>query len=448
MARQSVPHDHDAERSVLGAAMLEQRALDETVSRLRPEDFHDKRNRECFDVIRRLAAESKPVDEITVAGGLSFADKGAYTSALTELVPTAVNVSAYIGIVREKSARRGILEATKNAALEAIESEDTPQTIADRAAAALSATAVHRGDNFATPARDLLRDEIRQVERLAEGSQQQRGIRCGYYDLDSRLGGYSPGSLNLIAARPSMGKTALATNVMVGAALRGAKALMYSLEMNKSEVAQRILAAEARVNLNLLRNGKLDAEEWSLVMRAANRVHNLTLDIATPPSINILELRAQTRMWRNDRGGLDMLVIDYLQLMKGSAKRYEREESEISEISQGLKALARELDIPVIALVQLNRQCEARPDKRPMLSDLRGSGSLEQDADTVTFIYRDEYYHPNTQDKGEAEIIIAKNRNGARGGRPVLMRWSDAWARFDNALDNTRTGQMSMVGGA
>ncbi len=452
MSRQSTPHDHDAERSVLGACMLDARALDEVLTLLRPEDFHDRRNRECFEAARSLSADSKPVDETTVGAELKRTGKlegigGEYLARLTEEVPTATNARFYALIVRDASSRRAILDASRVAANDAIESEDSPQVIADRAAALMSAAAVRNGDRFSTPARDLVREEIGNMERLASGSAKDRGLRTGFYDLDNRLAGLAPGSLTLVAARPSMGKTALATNMMVGAAELGAKSLFFSLEMNKTEVAQRLIASEACVDLNALRNGKLSTSDWSKTMRAADRVHRMSLDIATPATVTILELRAMARKWRADNGGLDLVLVDYLQLMRGSGKRYEREEQEISEISRGLKALARELDIPVIALAQLNRQCEARPDKRPMLSDLRGSGSLEQDTDVVLFIYRDEYYHEDTQCPGVAEIIVAKNRNGARGGRPVLLRWSDAQTRFDNISDRPDTGQMSFASG-
>lgn len=425
-----IPHDHDAERSVLGAAMLDPKALDDVVSSLRPEDFHDRRHREAFAAIRTLAAQSAPVDEVTVGGAVSFADKGNYLAQLTEEVPSTVNTGAYVRMVRDMRVRRDIIAAAQRAALEAVESGDTPQVIADRASAAIASAAAAQSEEIATSVRDLLRAETKRLERAQRG-EVDRGLQTGFPDLDERLGGLHKSNLVIVAGRPAMGKTALATQMAANAAERGAKTLLFSLEMSQTEVTQRLLSTSAQVDLNRIRYGKLIEADWVRAFNAAQRLHPLAFAISTKADLTILQLRSLTRRWKAQNGGLDLVLVDYLQLMSGEDARDQRER-EVAKISRGLKALAMELQIPIVALAQLSRACEARENKRPRLSDLRESGGIEQDADAVLFVYRDDYYDPGTDTPGVAEIILAKNRNGQSGGEPIRLKWTPECTRFDN----------------
>lgn len=425
-----IPHDLDAERSVLGACMLDPKAADEVVTFLHPEDFHDRRNREAFDAVRRLAAESKPVDEVTVGNTVAFADKGNYLAKMTEDVPSTVNVGFYMRLVRDMRARRDIVAAAEAAALEAIDGKDTPQVIADRASAAIAAAAASQTEEIATSVRDLLRHETKRLERATKGDV-DRGLQTGFPDLDARLGGLHKANLVIVAGRPAMGKTALATQMAAHAAAEGAKTLLFSLEMSQSEVTQRLLSTSSRVDLNNIRYGRMGNADWAKAYSAAQRLHPLAFAISTKADLTILQLRSLARRWKAQNGGLDLVLVDYLQLMSGEDAR-ENREREVAKISRGLKALAMELQIPIVALAQLSRACESRENKRPRLSDLRESGGIEQDADAVLFVYRDDYYDPNSSDQGVAEIILAKNRNGQSGGDAVRLKWTPECTRFDN----------------
>lgn len=429
----TAPRDHTAERAILGCAMLSEQALDAAVTRLSPMDFDDKRNRQIFEAMRALSAVSKPVDEVTVGGLVRFESANVYLHGVVSTTPMGEHVGPYLDQVRDKTARRAILEAARDAVDLATKSTESVQVIADKASAAMSKAVIEHNDEIATPIRELVRVEFNRIERMKAGDKRP-GLFTGYYDIDRRLGGWQPGNLYIIAARPGMGKTALATRAAQGAAEQGAKTLIFSMEMSKEELVQRQLAQTARVSLTHIRNGTLSAVEWLKVTQAADVLHRPTFDVSTDSDLTILQLRSKARRWRAQRGGIDLIVVDYLQLMSGGDRRGERER-EVAEISRGLKALAMELQIPVIALSQLNRGVEARPDKRPRLSDLRESGAVEQDADAVLFIYRDDYYHPDTDEPGVAEIIFGKNRHGATGGDAVKLNWDGPCTRFDSYSD-------------
>jgi replicative DNA helicase len=425
-----IPHDHDAERSVLGAVMLDARVLDDAVSTLHPEDFHDRRHREAFEVMRRLAAASTPVDQVSVGAGVTFADKGDYLARLTEEVPTTANAGLYMRMVRDARARRDIIDAAQKAALEASGSTDTPQQIADRASAAIAAAAASQSEEIATSVRDLLRAETKRLERAQRG-EVDHGLATGFTDLDERLGGMQKANLIIVAGRPAMGKTALASQIAANAAVAGAKVLFFSLEMSQGEVTQRLLSTSSRVDLNRIRYGRMGEADWVKSFNAAQRLHPATLAVSTKADLTILQLRSLARRWKVQNGGLDLVLVDYLQLMSGERRDGNRER-EVAEISRGLKALAMELQIPIVALAQLSRACEARENKRPRLSDLRESGGIEQDADAVLFVYREDYYDPNTADRGVAEVILGKNRNGQSGGEAVRLKWTPECTRFDS----------------
>jgi replicative DNA helicase len=425
-----MPHDIDAERAVLGSMMLDAKAVDEGTSRLAATDFYDPRHQEAFRAICALTAGSRPIDEVTVAGVVEFKGKGEYLANLTETTPTTANAGHYMHVVREKAARRAIIQAAREAAELAMTSDETPATIADKAAASMAEAVASHNEEVATPVKELLKAEVKRLERAQKGDV-DRGLETGFYDIDRRLGGMHAADLIIVAGRPAMGKSSLADAMARGCALKGARVLAFNLEMGKPAITQRMIAAEGRVDLNRIRFGQLRDSDWVKTFNAANRLHPLQYSIATKADLSILKLRADARRWKSQQGGLDLIVVDYLQLMTSDRKDGNRER-EVAEISRGLKALAIELQIPIIALSQLNRGLEQRKDKRPMLSDLRESGAVEQDADAVLFVYRDDYYHPDTDDKGIAEIIFGKVRNGESGGEPARLRWVPESTRFEN----------------
>lgn len=425
----AVPQDLDAERSVLGSMMLDPRAVDEAAVRLAPHHFHDPRHREAFQAMLSLAAQSQPVDQVTVGGLTKFEGARDYLANLTETTPTAVNVGFYASTVIEKAARRAIIQAAMEAADLAANSEEGAEAIADKAAAAMSQAAAAQNEEIAVSVRDLLRTENARLERAHKG-EIERGIETGFIDLDARLGGLCPANLIIVAGRPAMGKTALATLMASNAAERGAKVLFFSMEMGQAEVTQRLLSSVSRVDLNRIRYGQLQSHDWPKAFSATQRLYSLPFAISTKADLTIMQLRSLTRRWRAQNGGLDLVVVDYLQLMSGNSRN--GREREVAEISRGLKALAMELKIPIVALAQLSRACESRDNKRPRLSDLRESGGIEQDADAVLFVYRDDYYDPKSPDQGVAEIIIGKNRNGLSGADPVRLKWTPECTRFDN----------------
>lgn len=422
-----LPSDTEAERAVLGSMMLDPKAVDEATSSLASGDFYDPRHREVFDAMCALSAGSQPIDEVSVGGAVKFADAKTYLTETTEWTPTAVNVGHYIRVVREKSSRRAIIEAAREAIDLAMTSEDEPAAIADTAAAALAQAVAGQNEVVAIHVKDLLRAEVRRMERAKDG-EVQRGWLTGFYDLDQILGGLQGGNLIIVAGRPSMGKSALADAIARGVAGNGATVLAFNLEMGEGEIVQRMLASDGRVDLNRIRYGELRDADWVRTFNAASRLHPLKYAVAARSDLSILKLRADARRWKAKHGSLDLIVVDYLQLMTG--ERRDNREREVAEISRGLKALAMEMRIPVIALSQLNRGLEQRKDKRPMLSDLRESGALEQDANAVIFVYRDDYYNPNTDEKGVAEISVSKNRNGPTG--IVKLLWKPEFTRFDN----------------
>lgn len=424
-----IPQDIEAERSALGCAMLNPKALDELLTQLAPHHFYEPRHREAFEAMAQLASESRVVDQVTVAGAVKFADAFRYLNASVELTPLGETVGSYIATVREKAARRAIMDAAREAAERAANTDMSAQDIADQAAAAMANAAAAHNEEIAVMVKDLIIAETRRLERAHKGDV-ERGLETGFYDLDQRLGGLQAANLLIVAGRPGMGKTALATMIAAQAAEKGAHTLFFSMEMGQSEVTQRLLSSMARVDLNRIRYGQLADSDWARAFSAASRMHPLKFAVSTKADLTILQLRSMARRWKSQNGGLDLVVVDYLQLMSGNSRN--GREREVAEISRGLKSLAMELKIPVIALAQLSRACEARDNKRPRLSDLRESGGIEQDADAVLFVYRDDYYNPETSEKNVAEIIVGKNRNGLAGDAPVKLMWRAECTRFEN----------------
>jgi len=414
------PQDVEAEKCVLGSIFLDKSALLKVVEILTPEDFYRAAHGAIFRTMLDLFNRNEPIDLITVHAALKERDLleqvggASYLAELASFVPTAANVVYYANIVREKAIlRRLILASTEIASrcYEAVEPVDELLEEAERKIFEIRA----QGDRKSFfPIKEVIKDAVLQIEHLHQRREDVTGVPTGFYEFDRLTAGLQNSDLIIVAGRPSMGKTSFALNIAQHAAIEhNIPVAIFSLEMSKEQLATRMLCAEARVDAQGVRTGRLSEADWQRLTYAANRLSQAGIFIDDTPAITVLELRAKARRLLAEHG-LGLVIIDYLQLMRGRERR-ERREQEISEISSSLKAMAKELNVPVVALSQLNRRVEERPDKRPQLSDLRESGAIEQDADVIVFIYRDEVYNKNTNDKGIAELIIGKQRNGPTG---------------------------------
>ena len=430
------PQDIDAERSVLGALMIDPIASNDVFGNLQPAHFYRPAHAKIYEVIVSLAEENQPVDEITTASGLE--SKGelegiggrAYLTELTNRLPSAANIEYHAGIVLKHALMRSLISVANSISTAGYEGTTDVADLLDRAESKIFEITSNRDQKSFSPMKDLVKSAITHIEKLFEQKQAITGCPSGFAKFDEMTAGLQPSDLIIVAGRPSMGKTALALNMAQNAALQHKKVVaVFSLEMSKDSLVMRMLCSEGRISGHKLRKGALQQADWSRLADAAGRLADANMFIDDTGALNVLEMRAKCRRLKAERGELDLIVIDYLQLMHGRGGN-EGREKEISEISRGLKALARELSCPVIALSQLNRGVESRTDKRPMLSDLRESGAIEQDADLIAFVYRDEYYHPETEDKGVAEVIIGKQRNGSVG--TVKLKFFNEFVRFEN----------------
>ncbi|MEI6446936.1 MAG: replicative DNA helicase [Actinomycetes bacterium] len=439
------PHDVEAELSVLSAILLSERSLYGIVvgSQLKPEDFYRTQHAAVFAAMLELYHASEPIDTLLVkerlrkdnrleeAGGEAFID------SLAAAAPLAANVRNYAAIVREKALLRRLLTSTYEIQRAVAENDFDAREIVERAEMAILEVARDDTQKDFVTAGDILRTEIDKLEKLASGERVRGGTPTGFYDLDALTGGFQPGNLIIIAARPSMGKSALVTNIAENAAIdHQIPVALFSLEMAEAELGQRFLASQAMIPGEKLQKGQVAKNSWSDVLDASNRIDGAPLYIDDTSDIGIMEVRAKARRLdqrlRNPdgTGGLGLIIVDYLQLMRADARITNRVE-QVGQMSRGLKILARELEVPVIALSQLSRKVEDRGEKRPLLSDLRDSGQIEQDADLVMFIYRDEYYDPEgTQRPGEADLIIAKHRNGPL--RDIPLTFQSKYPKFLN----------------
>ncbi len=413
------PHSLDAEVSVVGSMMLSRDAIAEVIELVGPEDFYRGAHRTMFEAIRDLYDRGEPIDPVLLGDELALrgrlADVGGHVGIIevAERVPTAANALYYARMVSQAAVRRRLIDA--GTAITRLGYEPTtgvPEAV-DSAEQMIFDVAQHgRGPTEFTPIKDLLRQSYDILEQLHERGSSITGLATGFTDFDELTAGLQPGNLFVLAARPAMGKSTLAMNMAAHVAVEQRKPVaVFSLEMSEMELVQRIWAGEARVDLDRFKNGKMQETDWPKLSQAVGRMADAQLFLDDNSAINLMEIRSKCRRIKQ-RHGLELVVIDYLQLMQ-SHRRQENRVQEVSEISRGLKVLAKELSVPVIALSQLNRKAEDRTDRRPQLSDLRESGSIEQDADIVCFIYRDEMYHEDTDAKGEAELIVAKHRNGA-----------------------------------
>ena len=441
------PHSTEAEQSVLGGLLLENLAWDKCSDLLTDSDFYRHEHRHIYAAIGNLIASSKPADVITVFEALQSLGKAedcgglAYLNALAQSVPSASNVRRYAEIVRERSVLRKLISASDEIATTAFNPQGQPVSqILDEAESRIFRIGEEgsRGGAGFQPMDKLVQALIDRVQELeANGSEDVTGIRTGFYDLDRMTAGLQKGDLIVLAARPSMGKTAFALNIAEHVAVReGLPVAVFSMEMGASQLALRVVGSLGRIDQQHLRTGRLRDDEWERLPEAASKLSEAPMFIDESPGLNPAELRARARRLARQYGGtLGLIVIDYLQLMSGSSHSNEENRATVlGEISRGMKGLAKELQCPVIALSQLNRSVETRPDKRPMMSDLRESGAIEQDADVIMFIYRDDYYNKDSKEPGVAEIVLAKQRNGPVG--TVKLTFLKPLTRFDNlAMD-------------
>jgi replicative DNA helicase len=432
------PHSIEAEQSVLGAILLSERVHYALVieEALRPDDFYRERHRVIYESMMALYDQSEPIDVLTVTehlrsrGRLEEAGGPAQIDELTAAVPAVGNLRRYGKIVKEHSLLRRLLSATYEIQASVHGHDAEPREIVERAEKTMLEVAHDDRQKDFRAVGEVLHEEIDKWQALAAEGRSMTGTPSGFNDLDAITGGFQPGNLVIIAARPSMGKSALVTNMAENVALhheRPRPVALFSLEMSEAELAQRFIASQASIKGDDLRKGRLkDESKWKRVLKVASQYDASPLFVDDSSDIGILDVRAKARRLHQQTlaryGGLGLVIVDYLQLMRADT-RVENRVQQVGEISRGLKILARELQVPVIALSQLSRGVESRTDKRPMLSDLRESGQIEQDADLVMFIYRDEYYNPESTDRpGEADLLIAKHRNGGLGEVPLTFQ--------------------------
>ena len=436
------PHSTEAEQSVLGGLLLDNLAWDRAADLLNASDFYRHEHRLIYQAISSLIAASKPADVITVFEALQSLGKAedsgglAYLNALAQSVPSAANVRRYAEIVRERAVLRKLIAASDDIATKAFNPQGKPVSqILDEAETKIFQIG-EEGSRNKQGFQDMHRLVQSLLERVDEleknGAEEVTGIRTGFYDLDRYTAGLQKGDLIVLAARPSMGKTAFALNIAEHVAVEeGLPVAIFSMEMGAAQLALRLVGSLARVDQQHLRTGKLRDDEWERLPVAASKLSQAPIFIDETAALNPAELRARARRLARQYGGtLGLIVIDYLQLMSGTSDNDENRATVLGEISRGMKALAKELQCPVLALSQLNRGVESRNDKRPMMSDLRESGAIEQDADIITFIYRDDYYNKDSKEPGVAEIIIAKQRNGPVG--TIKLTFLKPLTKFDN----------------
>jgi replicative DNA helicase len=434
LALHKLPPQHiEAEQCVLGAILLENDALLKALELLKPTHFYRDAHRKIFEAILDLFERNEPIDLLTVSESLrkrSQLDEiggSTYVATLLETVPTAANIRYHARMVREKAILRSLI----NVSTECYEHTEDVEELLDRAERMIFEISEQRVNAAFANLKELLKDSIRYTEQLYERHELITGLPSGFRDFDQITAGLQPSDLIIVAARPGMGKTAFALNIArnVGMRMRDPRqaVAVFSLEMSKEQLALRMLCAEARIDSSRLRRGYLDKQEWGRLVNAANDLSDIPIFIDDSPALSALDIRAKARRLQAEHG-LSLIIIDYLQLLRGRG-RVENRQQEISEISRSLKALAKELKVPVVALSQLSRAVEQRGDRMPQLADLRESGAIEQDADLIVFIYRDEVYNKETKDKGIAKIIVGKQRNGPTGD--VDLAFLKEYARFE-----------------
>lgn len=431
----SIPHNIEAEQGVIGSMLIDKTSIVEAMEVLNTEDFYKDSHKVIFDSILDLYKKDTAVDIITLTENLKSKSKLeaaggiTYISELSGSIVSTANLKSYVKIVKDKSTLRKLIRTSTKIIEESYKNQNDVTGTIDMAEKSIFDLSSNRKISDFEPMNVVLERGFIEIERLFNNKGETTGIASGFRELDAKTSGFQKGDMVLVAARPSMGKTTFALNIAEYAALReGKKIAIFSLEMSKEQLAYKLLCSEAHIDMLNLRTGNLEDKDWESIARASGPLAAAEIFIDDTAGISIMEMRSKCRRLKMEHG-IDMIVVDYLQLMSGG-KGSENRQQEVSEISRSIKALAKEMECPVIALSQLSRAPEARTDHRPMLSDLRESGSIEQDADIVMFLYRDEYYNKDTEDKNVAECIIAKQRNGPTG--TVKLAWMGQFSKFGN----------------
>ena len=442
----SLPHSLEAEGAVLGAVLLDNQVFDQAAELLTVQDFHSEGHQKIFARMEALASMSRPIDLVTLreeldkdnqletVGGVS------YLASLLDGVPRIANIERYAQIVKEKSILRKLIHTNNEILIRCFSGEEDPASLLEQAEKSIFEISQERINTGFTGLRELLEKTWKHVETLEERKELITGVPTGYHQLDEMTSGLQPSDLVILAGRPGMGKTSLALNIGQHASIKEGKTVgVFSLEMASDQLVMRLLCGEARVDSHRVRSGYLSSDDWQDLAKAMSRLSEARIFIDDTPAMSIIEMRSKSRRLKSEHG-LDLLIIDYMQLMSGTTgrpQRFENRQQEISAISRALKALAKELSVPVLALSQLSRAPEQRRgDHRPQLSDLRESGSIEQDADVVLFVFREDLYRKDEEeeDTGIAEVIIGKQRNGPTG--VVKLAFIDQWTRFENPAAN------------
>ena len=430
------PHDIEAEQAVIGSMLTDSDAVVEAIEVLKPDDFYRQDNKTIYEAIFNLYNRAEPIDIITVKSELTSLGKleavGGleYIALLPDKVPTTANVDKYIKIVEEKAILRNLIKAANELIDLGYAENEEIDSIMNHAEKRIFEISQGKNQKGYSALKDILVESFAEIEKLYNQKQPITGIPTGFADLDYKTAGLHNSDLVLVAARPAMGKSAFALNIATNAAVQAkVPVVIFNLEMSKSQLVSRILCSEAMVDSNKVRTGKIEEDDWVKLATALGPLSEAPIYIDDTPGITVTEIRAKCRKLKLEKN-IGLIVIDYLQLIQGSSKKNASREQEISEISRSLKILAKELDVPVIALSQLSRAAEQRADHRPMLSDLRESGAIEQDADIVMFLYRDDYYNPDSEKKNIAEVIMAKHRAGSTG--TVELLWLGNYTKFVN----------------
>lgn len=434
MAEKIPPHNNDAERSVLGSALLNKDALFDVIEIVSPEDFYNKANQEIFDTMRDMYNAGKACDIVTVTeemkkrGTLSACGGSAYISALTSEIPSTANAAEYAKIIAEEAALRRLIQASEEIREGCFDRKDTSDNIMDEAEKKIFAIAESGQKRDYTSIKDVMFADVDIISKRSMENGSLTGVPTGFRDLDNKLGGLQKSDLIIVAARPGMGKTAFALNVAMNAAEKGgAHVLVFSMEMSKEQLGQRLISMRANVDMEDISKGNVQGDRWHEIIMASETIGQCDINIDDTPNPSVYEIRNKCRRMKADRG-LDLIVVDYLQLMIGKADNVVQE---VSQLTRSFKLLAREMNCPVLLLSQLSRLPDQRVNNhRPVLSDLRDSGSIEQDADVVLFLYRDDYYNKESEKPGVCEVNVAKHRNGPPG--EVDLTWVARYTKFSD----------------
>ncbi len=435
LLKRVMPYSMEAEQSVIGAMLMDVEAIDVACEILTGEDFYAKQNGLIFEAMKELRGENKPVDIVTLSERLKTKHapeemtSPEFIKQILEAVPTSANVKSYANIVYEKSTLRKLIRVTEAISSDCYSQNDTLENILEKTEHDIFNVMQTRNSREYTPIREVVMEVLRRIEEASKTKGHLTGVSTGFADLDRNTNGLQKSDFILIAARPSMGKTAFALSLARYAALKQKQGVaIFSLEMSKEQLVNRFLSMEAKIDAQVIRTGALDDGQWEQLMESSDVISDSKIIIDDTPGISVTELRSKCRKYKLEHD-IQMVIIDYIQLMSsGKGSSNDSRQQEISDISRALKGVARELNVPVIVLSQLNRAVDSRADHRPMLSDIRESGAIEQDADVIMFLYRDDYYNPETEEKNIAEVIIAKQRNGPTG--TIKLAWQPKYTKF------------------